>query len=116
MDTAVHVSLDGNRNEGNASADPNGDCGSWLGGCIPDPMNVHGDVEKIIGTAYNDMIIGNNENDVIDAGTGNDAIDGRGGNDYLDVESGANQRVHGGSGDNDTCVGFGITVRDGCEH
>jgi Ca2+-binding RTX toxin-like protein len=112
----VHVSLDGNQNDGNASADPTSGCGSWLGGCIPDPMNVHGDVEKIVGTAYDDVIIGNDNDNAIDAGAGNDAIDGRGGNDYLDVEGGASQRVHGGSGNNDTCVGFGITVRDGCEH
>jgi len=112
----VHVSLDGNQNDGNADADPTAGCGGPLGGCIPDPMNVHGDVEKIIGTAFDDIIIGNDNNNFIDAGAGKDAIDGRGGDDYLDVEGGSNQRVHGGSGSNDTCVGFGITVRDGCEH
>jgi Ca2+-binding RTX toxin-like protein len=112
----VHVSLDGDQNDGNADADPTAGCGSWLGGCIPDPMNVHGDIEKIIGTDYNDVIIGNGNDNAIDAGQGNDAIDGRGGNDYLDVEGGQNQRVHGGDGNNDTCVGFNITTRDGCEH
>jgi hypothetical protein len=112
----VRVSLDGNQNDGNADADPTDtSCGGWLGGCIPDPMNVHGDVEKVIGTAYDDMIIGNDEPDVIDAGPGDDAIDGRGGNDYLDVEGGHAQRVHGGSGAGDTCVGFDIVVKDGCE-
>jgi Ca2+-binding RTX toxin-like protein len=113
----ANVSLDGVANDGSAGTDPTNDpCGGWLpGGCIPGPMNVHGDIEKIIGTKYNDTIIGNGNANQIDAGAGNDAIDGGGGNDYLDVEAGSQQRVHGGSG-TDTCVGYGITVKDGCEN
>jgi Ca2+-binding RTX toxin-like protein len=112
----VHVSLDGNQNDGDADADPTDtSCGGILGGCIPDPMNVHGDFEKMIGTAFDDVIIGNGNNNEIDAGEGKDAIDGRGGDDYLDVEGGNNQRVRGGGGE-DTCVGYNITTRENCEH
>lgn len=113
----AHVSLDGSPNDGNANDDPNSDrCDHWYAGCIPSPMNVHGDIEKIIGTSYDDMLIGSGQDNMIDGGPGNDALDGRGGNDYLDAEGGQKQRVHGGSGNNDTCVGYNITVLDGCEH
>jgi Ca2+-binding RTX toxin-like protein len=108
----VHVSLDGNWNDGNAAVDPTSVCS---GGCIPGPMNVHTDVEKVVGTRYADLIIGNNSANAIDAGAGNDRIDGRGGDDYLDAEAGSGQIVRGGAG-NDTCVGYGITVREACEH
>jgi Ca2+-binding RTX toxin-like protein len=104
----VYVSLDDNKNDGDASADPDAD--------LPDPMNVHSDIEKIVGTAFDDVIVGSEHGDDIDGGTGNDVIYGQGGNDYLDVEGGKNQRVYGGSGADDTCVGCHITTRDGCEH
>jgi Ca2+-binding RTX toxin-like protein len=104
----VFVSLDDNQNDGDVSADPDAD--------LPDPMNVHSDIEKIVGTAFNDVIVGSKSDDAIDGGPGNDVIDGRGGDDYLDVEGGYHQRVHGGTGTDDTCVGYNITTRDGCEH
>jgi Ca2+-binding RTX toxin-like protein len=112
----VRVSLDDRANDGNASADPTSTCGTWPNVCPPGAMNVHSDVENVTGTDYSDRIIGSNTANALDGGWGNDVLDGRGGNDYLDVEKGAEQTVHGGSGANDTCVGYGITIRDGCEH
>jgi Ca2+-binding RTX toxin-like protein len=104
----VNVSLDDRKNDGDESVDPDTDAA--------DQMNIHGDVEKIIGTPYDDELIGNDEPDAIDGGAGRDAIAGRGGNDYLDAESGSGQSVYGGAGIHDTCVGFGITITSGCEH
>jgi Ca2+-binding RTX toxin-like protein len=74
----AHVSLDGNQNDGNAGADPTDDCGSWIGGCVPEPMNVHSDIENIKGTKFNDLIIGSDADNALDGGAGNDALDGRG--------------------------------------
>ena len=112
----VNVSMDGVWNDGGDGNDTTEDpCDDWLpGGCIPGAMNAHGDLENVIGTKFGDIIIGNGEENDFDSGEGNDAIDGRGGDDYLNVGVGQNQRVRGGTGV-DTCVGFNITTKTGCD-
>jgi Ca2+-binding RTX toxin-like protein len=107
----VYVSLDGNDNDGTEGSA----CDDLFGCPVAQRHNVHGDIEKITGSAHNDRLIGNDNDNQFDGGAGNDRIDGRGGDDYLDAEGGSGQKVHGGGGD-DTCVGFGLVVRDGCEH
>ena len=106
----LNVSLDGNSNDGGSGAD----CDDWIGCPVAPRHNVHGDFEHVIGTPFNDKISGNNEADILDGGAGSDRLYGNGGNDYLDAQGGANQRTEGGAG-YDTCVGFGVTARPGCE-
>jgi len=106
----VHVSLDGNDNDGGKNAD----CDDWIGCPVTERHNVHGDFEHVIGTPYDDKISGNNNPENLDGGAGSDRLYGNGGNDYLDAESGANQRTDGGTGF-DTCVGFDIVARPGCD-
>jgi Ca2+-binding RTX toxin-like protein len=106
----TYVSLDGNDNDGTAASA----CDDLFGCPVTDRHNVHGDVEKIVGSSHNDRLIANDNDNAIDAGAGNDRIDGRGGDDYLDAEGGSGQKVYGGGG-YDTCVGFGIVVQDDCE-
>jgi Ca2+-binding RTX toxin-like protein len=112
----VNVSMDGVWNDGGDGNDTTTDpCDDWLpGGCIPGAMNAHGDLENVVGTKFGDVIIGNGAENDFDSGEGNDAIDGRGGDDYLNVGVGQNQRVRGGTGV-DTCVGFNITTKTGCD-
>lgn len=106
----VHVSLDGNDNDGGKNAD----CDDWIGCPVTERHNVHGDFEHVIGTPHDDKISGNNNPENLDGGAGSDRLYGNGGNDYLDAETGTNQRTDGGTGF-DTCVGFGIVARPGCD-
>ncbi len=107
----AYVSLDGNSNDGASNVD----CDEIIGCPVVSTHNVHGDFEHVIGTKYNDKISGNGNPNDFDGMGGNDRLYGNGGNDYLDAGEGANQRTEGGAGD-DTCVGYGVTARPGCEH
>ncbi|WP_373819287.1 hypothetical protein [Glaesserella sp.] len=59
-------------------------------------------IERLIGSAYNDTLKGNVANNAIYGGAGNDLIDGNKGNDYLDGGLGADT-LYGGL-DNDIFV------------
>jgi Ca2+-binding RTX toxin-like protein len=107
--TGVHVSLDGNTNDGG----PNADCDDWIGCPVVSKHNAHGDFERVLGSFNDDKLSGNGEPDHFYGGDGNDALYGNGGDDLLDAESGTGQSVNGGLGD-DICRGTGIT-RSGCE-
>jgi Ca2+-binding RTX toxin-like protein len=107
--TGVHVSLDGNTNDGG----PNADCDDWIGCPVVFRHNAHGDFERILGSFHDDKLSGNGEPDQFYGGDGNDTLNGNGGDDLLDAESGTGQRVNGGAGD-DICRGAGI-IRSGCE-
>ena len=106
----VRVSLDGNGNDGGKGAD----CDDWIGCPVTPRHNVHGDFEHVVGTAHDDKISGNGQADDLDGMGGDDRLYGNGGDDYLDAGQGANQHTDGGTGF-DTCVGYGIVARPGCD-
>jgi Ca2+-binding RTX toxin-like protein len=81
---------------------------------VPWTHDAHSDIEKLIGTAYNDELSGSNGPNTIGGGNGNDKLWGNGGDDILDADLGANQRIVGGIGV-DICVGAGVTYRESCE-
>lgn len=114
----VWVSLDNNSNDG--GVDPGDPCDSDLpwpfDGCAAAATaNVRSDVENVIGSAKDDTIIGDASDNALDGGAGNDVLKGLAGDDYLDAQAGTGQKDYGGDGE-DTCVGFGLTVADHCEH
>ena len=114
----VWVSLDGNRNDGGVNpADPCDSDLPWpFDGCVAGPQaNVHSDVENVIGSSADDTITGDGSANALDGGAGNDVLKGLGGDDYLDAQTGTGQKDYGGDGE-DTCVGYGLSVRDLCEH
>jgi Ca2+-binding RTX toxin-like protein len=108
----VHVSLDGNDNDGRFAAD----CPWWLN-CpdIDGRHNVHGDFERVVGTAGPDVIQGNDEPDLLEGGAGNDILRGKGGDDILDAGAGAGQETDGGSG-TDVCRGVSLARTPGCDN
>jgi Ca2+-binding RTX toxin-like protein len=108
----VHVSLDGNDNDGRFAAD----CPWWLN-CpdIDGRHNVHGDFERVVGTAGPDVIQGNDEPDLLEGGAGNDILRGKGGDDILDAGAGAGQETDGGSG-TDICRGVSLARTPGCDN
>lgn len=83
-------------------------------GAVPWVHDAHSDIEKLIGTAYDDRLSGSNGPDSIYGGGGNDRLWGNGGDDVLDAQGGTNQRIIGGIGI-DTCAGSGVTYRESCE-
>jgi Ca2+-binding RTX toxin-like protein len=107
--TGVHVSLDGNLNDGG----PNADCDDIVGCPVVFRHNAHGDFERVYGSQYDDKISGNGNPDEFFSGTGNDRLYGNGGDDHLDAEAGGQQTTSGGAG-SDRCLGVGI-ARSGCE-
>lgn len=107
----VYVSLDGNSNDGSEAAA----CDDWIGCPVPyAEHNVHGDFERVIGSANGDRISGNGEADEIFGGGGNDKLYGNGGNDLLDAQAGTSQTLNGGTG-TDTCRGSGTLSKSGCD-
>jgi Ca2+-binding RTX toxin-like protein len=108
----VHVSLDGNDNDGRFDWD----CPWWLN--CPDTdgrHNVHGDFERVVGTTGPDVIQGNDEPDLLEGGAGDDLLKGKGGDDILDAGAGADQETDGGSG-TDVCRGVSLARTPGCDN
>ena len=119
----VWVSLDGNANDGTWASACDDKWTPWpLPGSCPVPNgthNIHGDWEKIIGSANNDVIKGNdNANEFYGMG-GHDRLFGSGGNDILDAgptSDGYRQRTEGGTG-TDTCRGDNlVSPPPGCDN
>jgi serralysin len=54
-------------------------------------------IEKVIGSAFGDMIGGSSANDTIDGGDGNDTLNGRGGNDVIIGGAGTDIAVFSGN-------------------
>jgi Ca2+-binding RTX toxin-like protein len=116
-DRMVHVSLDGDDDDGergvaNCEAWNPWTCSSWR-----DRQNVHSDFENVTGSPQNDWIEGNGLGNVLYGQGGNDVVEGFAGNDTVDAGSGpeqTNQRVDGGAGD-DVCRGSGVSSWPGCE-
>lgn len=98
--SGVTVTLDGKKND-------------HCSGC--DNHFVHADIENVVGSQYDDKIYGNDSANQLSGVEGNDLLQGNGGDDNLDVGHGENQKEYGGPGV-DTCVGYGLAIRDGCEH
>ena len=71
-------------------------------------------VEKIIGTEFNDIIIGNALNNNFSGKPGNDVLKGGGGNDTLNGNDG-NDSLLGGAGDDLLYGGNGADLLDGGE-
>lgn len=107
--TGVHVSLDGNLNDGG----PNADCDDIVGCPVVYRHNAHGDFERLYGSSYDDKLSGNGNPNVFYTGSGNDRLYGNGGDDYLDAGTGGQQTTSGGAG-TDRCTGQGL-VRSSCE-
>jgi hypothetical protein len=59
--------------------------------------NIHGDIERLLGTDFNDTLIGSANADVLAGTAGDDVIDGRGGNDQLFGQLGSDT-ITGGAG------------------
>ncbi|MEU4163137.1 hypothetical protein [Actinoplanes sp. NPDC026670] len=116
-DRMVHVSLDGDDDDGergvaNCEAWFPWSCSSWR-----PRHNVHSDFENVVGSPQNDWIEGNGQGNVLSGQGGNDVVEGFAGNDTVDAGTGAgqtDQRVHGGDG-NDVCRGSGVSSWPGCE-
>jgi Ca2+-binding RTX toxin-like protein len=108
----VHVSLDGNDNDGRFAWD----C-PWYVNCpdIEGRHNVHGDFERVVGTPGPDVIQGNDEPDLIEGSGGDDILKGKGGDDVLDAGPGTGQETDGGSG-TDTCRGVNLARTPGCDN
>ena len=81
---------------------------------VANPHNAHSDLERVVGSPYNDLILGSDLPNTLLGGAGDDRIFGEGGNDIIDVQGGANQWAYGWEGQ-DVCTGSGLTVADSCE-
>ncbi|RZJ46077.1 MAG: hypothetical protein EON86_00040 [Brevundimonas sp.] len=60
-------------------------------------------IERLVGSAFNDVLIGGAQNDTLEGGAGYDVLLGGAGNDILAGGSGAANELYGGAGD-DTYV------------
>lgn len=80
----------------------------------PNPHNAHSDLERLIGSPYNDLIVGNDLPNTLEGGAGDDRIFGEGGNDQIDVQAGTGQWAYGWEG-HDICAGSGLSITDSCE-
>jgi Ca2+-binding RTX toxin-like protein len=116
-DRKVHVSLDGNDDDGERGV---ANCDSWIPfSCdrFRPRQNVHSDFEKVTGSPKDDWIEGNSLNNDLYGMGGNDVVEGFAGDDVVDAGAGpaeTNQKVNGGSG-TDTCRGSGISSWPGCD-
>jgi Ca2+-binding RTX toxin-like protein len=68
--------------------------------------NARGDIERIIGSRFNDRLSGTEHANTIGGGDGNDVIFGLGGNDRLEGGNG-NDELHGGPGNDSLHGGHG---------
>lgn len=58
---------------------------------VPAPTALHwllGDIENVLGTAFDDEIVGNSQNNILEGSGGNDDLFGQQGNDQIDGGSG----------------------------
>jgi Ca2+-binding RTX toxin-like protein len=88
----VYVTLDGVANDGTLGATTSGRPAAI------EFDNVKGDVENVIGTAFNDFIVGNDASNTLDGRDGDDFLDGGDGRDLLRGGNG-NDQLRGGDGD-----------------
>ena len=112
---ALQLTLDDVRNDGPiAPGEVVGPLGAHTTVTTHGFVNVHSDVEKVIGTRYDDVTIGNSGPNEVAAGDGNDQVQGLDGDDVIDLQGGTKQAIYAGAG-TDTCRGSGDLLKSGCE-
>ncbi|HEX3358722.1 MAG TPA: calcium-binding protein [Tepidisphaeraceae bacterium] len=79
-------------------------------GSVPGKGDViHGKIDVVIGSSFDDTLIGSSGPEMLEGGAGNDSISGSGGNDVL-IGGRGNDTLVGGKGDDELGPGLGADL------